>query len=132
MALQFSQTCLNGRANYIATAVGNSGYLEIYTGSVPTNCAASTTGTLLATFNLAAPFSPGASAGVLSPTLPSNATAGNTGTAGYWRVFESDNATCVMQGTCGTTGADLNLNTTSIVSGGPVQISSWTITEGGS
>jgi hypothetical protein len=131
MALQFSQTLLNDRANKITADVGASGYLEIYTGSIPANCAAATTGALLVTLDLANPFAPGASAGVLSPTLPANMNAVATGTAGYWRIFESDNATCVVQGTVGTSGADMILNTLSLVSGGPVQISSWTFTEGG-
>jgi hypothetical protein len=36
-----------------------------------------------------------------------------------------------MQGSVGTSGADVNLNTLSIVAGGPVQINSMTFTEGG-
>jgi hypothetical protein len=68
---------------------------------------------------------------VQSPTLPSNVNALATGTAGYWRVYKSDGTTCVIQGSVGTSGADLNLNTLSLVTGGPVQVNSWTFTEGG-
>jgi hypothetical protein len=38
--------------------------------------------------------------------------------------------TAVIDGNVGTSGSDLNLNTTSIVTGGPVAISSFTITAG--
>lgn len=131
MALQFDVTAQNAMVNAIATEVGSAGFLEIYTGSIPANCAAATTGTKLSKHTLGSPMAPGASAGVLSPTLPANVNALATGTAGYWRVFKSDDTTCCMQGSVGTSGADLNLNTLALVSGGPVQINSWTITAGG-
>jgi hypothetical protein len=131
MALQFSTTLLDGRLDAITTAVGSGGFLEIYTGTIPAHCATATSGTLLATLPLGTPFAPASSAGVLTPTLPTTANASNTNTAGYWRIFKSDNSTCVVQGSVGTSGADLNLNTLSLVSGGPVQITSFTITEGG-
>lgn len=130
MALQYSTAARNGRADAVATAVGNAGKLRILTGSAPASCGAAETGTLLAEHTLGSPFAPAASGGVLSPTLPLNVNAGATGTAGYWRVLTSG-GTCVAQGTCGTSGADMNLNTTSLVSGGPVQINSWAWTEGG-
>lgn len=131
MALQYSTAARNARADAVTSTVGNAGKLKIYTGSAPAAAGDSATGTLLSTHTLGSPFAPGASSGTLSPTLPSNATAAATGTAGYWRVTKSDD-TPICQGTIGTSGADLNLNTTSIVSGGPVQINSWSFPEGGS
>jgi hypothetical protein len=131
MALQFDVTLQNAQMDAISTEVGSAGFLEIYTGAEPANCAAATTGTKLSKHTLGSPFAPASSAGVLSPTLPANVNALATGTAGYWRVFKANDTTCVMQGTVGTSGADLNLNTLALVSGGPVQINSWTITAGG-
>lgn len=131
MALQYSTTLRNGRADAVTTAVGNAGLLRIYTGSAPANCGTAASGTLLSEHTLGSPFSAAASSGAQSPTLPSNVNASNTGTAGYWRVYKSDGTTCVIQGSVGTSGADMNLNTLSLVSGGPVQINSWTFTEGG-
>jgi hypothetical protein len=131
MALQFSTAALNDRAAAITTAVGNAGYLEIWTGAIPANCGTSSSGTKLVSEVLSSPFAPAPSGGVLSPTLPSQANAVATGTAGYWRVFQSDDATCVIQGTCGTSGTDMILNSTSIVTGGPVEITAWTLTEQG-
>lgn len=130
MALQLSVACRNAEADAITTTEGNAGKLRIYTGSAPADCATAASGTLLSEHTLGTPFAPGASGGVLSPTLPANVNAGNTGTAGYWRVYKSDGTTCVAQGTAGTSGTDMILNTTSIVSGGPVQVNSWTITMG--
>jgi hypothetical protein len=131
VALQFSVALQNARGNDIATQVGNAGFLEIYTGAAPANCGTATSGTKLVSMPLGTPFAPGASAGVLTPTLPTTENATNTGTAGYWRIFKADDSTCVLQGSVGTSGADLNLNTLAIVSGGPVQVTSFTITEGG-
>jgi len=130
MALQYSTALRNARADAKATAVGNAGKLQIFTGTIPANCAAASTGTKLAEHTLGSPFAPAASSGVLSPTLPSNVNALATNTAGYWRVVTSGDV-CVIQGSVGTSGADMNLNTLSLVSGGPVQINSWTFTEGG-
>lgn len=132
MALQYSTTARNARADSgIASIIGNAGLLRLYTGAAPADCATSATGTKLSEHTLGSPFAPSASGGVQSPTLPANVNALATGTAGYWRVYKADGTTCVIQGSVGTTGADLNLNTLAIVSGGPVQLNSWTFTEGG-
>jgi hypothetical protein len=130
MSLQLSTSARDGENNALTTAVGATGQLRIYTGSAPANCGTAASGTLLSQHALGNPFAPGSSSGVLSPTLPSNVNASNTGTAGYWRVYDNAGTNCHMQGTCGTSGTDMILNTTSLVSGGPVQISGWTITQG--
>lgn len=132
MALQYSTEARNARADAgIRDIVGSAGKLRIYTGSAPANCAAAATGTLLSEHTLGSPFAPGASAGVQSPTLPSNVNAAASGTAGYARIYKSDGTTCVVQLSVGTSGADVNLNTLTIASGGPVQVNSWTFVEGG-
>jgi hypothetical protein len=132
MALQYSVAARNARAdNGIRDIIGNAALLRIYTGTAPADCATAATGQKLSEHTLGSPFAPGASSGVQSPTLPSNVNALATGTAGYWRVYKSDGTTCVIQGSVGTSGADLNLNTLSLVTGGPVQVNSWTFTEGG-
>lgn len=131
MALQLQIATRTSRADIITTAVGNAGLLRIYTGSIPVDCVTAASGTKLVEHTTGSPFAPGASAGVLSPTLPSNVNALATGTAGYWRQYKADGTTCIAQGSVGTSGADMNLNTLSIVSGGPVQVNSWTFTEGG-
>ncbi len=103
----------------------------MYTGSAPVDCASAATGTKLSEHVLGTPFAPAASGGVQSPALPANVNASTSGTAGYARIYKADGTTCVLQMSVGTSGADLNLNTLTIASGGPVQINSWTFTEGG-
>lgn len=133
MTLQFSTTLRNARLDAITTAVGNAGFLRIYDGTIPASVSASITGTLLAELTLATPFAASASSGVLTlGSITSDASANNTGTATHFRVFQSDGTTAVFQGTVGqTSGYDLVLNTTSIVSGVQVAITSFTITASG-
>lgn len=131
MTIQYSAAGRNGRADAVMTAIGNAGLLRIYTGSAPADCVSAATGTKLSEHTLGSPFAPAASGGVQSPTIPANVNALAGGTAGYARVYKSDGTTCVMQLSVGTSGADVNLNTLTIAAGGPVQVNSWAITEGG-
>lgn len=131
MPLQYSVALRNARGDAKTAQVGSAGFLRIYTGSIPADCATAASGTKLSEHTTGSPFAPAASGGVLSPTLPSNVNALASGTAGYWRVYKADGTTCVVQGSVGTSGADLNINTLTIASGGPVQINSWALTEGG-
>lgn len=133
-AFYLTETVAQGMLNStgLATALGASGLLKIYSGTTPANADASETGTVLATLTLAAtPLSgfgsSGANAQGTFGTITSG-TAGATGTASHFRIFDSTGATVKAQGTVGTSGCDLNLNTTSITSGSTVSISSATIT----
>lgn len=118
------------------TALLNSGFLDLYTGAQPTDANSAVTGTLLASLGLSAtafgaPTAAG-SAGSRIVTATANsigsATAGATGTAGYFVLYKSDHSTVVAMGSISTSGADLNLSTTSITSGGSVSVTSFTIT----
>lgn len=112
------------------TTLLNAGTLKIYTGSQPAVNAA-VTGTLLVTLTFGNPAFGNSSAtgGVVTATANSIAsgTAGNTGTAGYF-ALSSSAPTVVATGTCGTSGADLNLNTLTITSGNSVSCSSFLVT----
>ena len=108
-------------------ALLNSGTLRIYSGAQP-GLDAALTGTLLVTLTFSATAF-AASAGSTATANPiSSGTAGNTGTAGYFAVVESNGSTVVATGTCGTSGSDLNLSSTSIVAGNTVTCSGFTIT----
>jgi len=118
----------NARLDALTAEVGPAGTLTVYSGARPATGGAATTP--LVTFTLGSPFAPAASGGTLSPTLPGNATATGTGTASWFRVSTSGGAQ-VVDGdvvTSGTTG--MVLLSTSITSGQPVQIDSWSWTEG--
>lgn len=127
MTVGYNTTLRNAQLAAITTAIGNGGILTIYNGTQPATGGAATTA--LATFTCGSPFAPAPSAAVLSPTLPGATTGITGGTATWFRLTTSGGAQQI-DGTVGTSGADLNLNTTSIVSGVAVSVTAWTITRG--
>lgn len=132
MALKYSTTLRNAQLDAITTAVGTSGILRIYSGTRPANVAAAISGTLLAECVCnASAFAAAASGGVLTANAIANDSSANaSGTASHYRLFRSDGTTAVIDGDVSTSGADLNLDNTSINSGQVVSITSFTITAG--
>jgi hypothetical protein len=116
----------------ITTAVGASGKLRIYNGTRPANVGTAIGAqTLLAELTLNATFAAAASTGTLTlNSITSDSSADATNTAQFFRIFKSDGTTAVIDGDVGTSGSDLNLNSTSITSGGTVSVTSFTITAG--
>jgi len=111
--------------------VGTTAKLRIYSGTRPANVAASITGTLLAELTCNATFAPAASGGVLTlNSITSDASADATGTATHFRLWNSAATTAMIDGDVGTSGSDLNLNSTSLTAGGSVAVTSFTITAG--
>lgn len=78
-------------------------------------------------FGAAADANPGGRATLDVDPAISDSSANDTGTAAFFRYCDST-GTAVIQGTCGTSDADLILNTTSLVSGAAVSITSATFT----
>lgn len=120
-------------------ALANGGTLKIYTGSQPTDAnTAVGAQTLLGTLSFANPAFGSASASGTAPTRKSTCTANtitddtsadNTGNAAWFRILKSDGTTVVMDGSVGTTGCDLNLATTSLVSGEDISVTSFTVSQ---
>lgn len=125
-----NNTLRTNMMSQITTSLTTTSRLLVYTGSAPSKTA-SPTGTLLATFTLAA--TPGsASGGVYTFTNPSNVTGAASGTPGYFRMIDGttdDGTHTQIQGTSAVGSGELNFSST-IASGGTVSISSFTITEG--
>lgn len=95
------------------------GYVEIRTGAKPASVATAATGTLLATVALADPSGTVATGVLTLSGLPKSDTAAdNTGTAGWFRVYDSTGAG-VLDGTCGAagSGADMIIDNPSLVAG---------------
>lgn len=115
------------------TALFNSGVIDIRSGALEATCGTADAGTLLSsgcTFGSTAfgTAADGSTTGIMTSTANSiasdtNATA--SGTAGHFRVKVS--GTVVAQGTCGTSSADMVLNTTTITGGDTIAITSFTI-----
>ena len=113
---------------------GTAGHIKIFTGAMPATCETADSGTLLSTLTLsttafASSSDPGTTglATATANAITSDTNAAATGTAGYFRAYDSAGV-CIVQGTVGTSAADMILNTTSIVAGATVAITSWTVT----
>lgn len=130
--LQFSTTLRNNRLDQITSTVSNAALLKIYSGTPPANTAAALSGnTELASLTCASPFASSASSAVLTVGSITSANALATGTATFFRIYDSGNTTCYIQGNVTATGGsgDMTLNTTYLTSGGSVTVTGFTITE---
>lgn len=118
---------LNLTRDYIDAGTGP-GKLRIYDGTRPAT--GGTVTTLLAELICSDPCAPAASAGVLTfSAITQDSSANATGTATWGRFVDSAD-TFVADCAVGLSGSDVNLNTTSIVAGAVVQVTSATITAG--
>lgn len=102
---------------------------NIYSGTQPANGDTALSGnTLLATLTCTDPAAPSASGGVLTfSAITQDSAADATGTATFARFFSST-PTAIFDCDAGTSGTTVILNTASIVVGGPVTITSATLT----
>lgn len=116
---------VNAQADIIGAAL-DSGWLRIYDGSQPANGGAITTQTLLAELRFAADAFPAASGGVLTAnSITADSSANASGTASWFRAFRSDGTSAVIDGSCGTSSANLVLATATITAAQTVSCSSF-------
>lgn len=104
--------------------------IDVRTGSQPASANDAATGTILATFTLADPAFGAAANGVATLAgTPRTTTGLAAGTAGWFRALDSDGNT-VFDGSVGAegSGAQLELNTTTISVGVDVSITAGTVT----
>jgi hypothetical protein len=127
--VSIKDTTANTMLDAITTAIGASGFLRIYDGTMPATADTALSGnTVLAELPLSATFAAGAASGVLTASaITTDASANATGTATFFSLVTSAGVR-IVDGTVGTSGADLNLNTTSIVAAASVAVTSLTIT----
>lgn len=131
MALQYSTAVRNAKLDAVETAVGTAAVLKIRTGAPPANVGTADSGTVLATLSLPSDWMANASGGVKSKSGTwQDASADATGTAAHFRIYASDGTTQHIQGTVGTSGADMILDSVSFTAGQSFTINSFDITAG--
>jgi hypothetical protein len=109
--------------------LANTGYLRIYSGAQPATPETAASGTLLAELRLNATAFGAASGGIITANaITDDAAADATGTAGWFRILKSDGTTALFDGACATSGAEMNMATTSIVASAVVSVTSLTVT----
>lgn len=107
-------------------ATFNSGTLTIRTGSAP-GAGSAATGTVLATLTLPADAFNAASSRQKTITASFQDTSADaTGTAGHWRLVNSG-GTRVLEGSVGVGTGELQLSTLSIIAGGTVTVTAFTL-----
>lgn len=124
MAVVYSATLKDTRMNAVLNAVDaqtTAGTLEIGTSGMAT---------VLATLNLSKPSFSEASQMLTMLGMPKSATAANTGAAASARIKDGLGNIIISGLTVGTSGTDINLNSTAVSSGQSVTLSSATITHG--
>jgi len=141
MTLRLSTGLRNATANAVALAL-RYGEIDIYSGAQPATADAAPTGTLLGTVTIGTAGATGtglefsaSSNGTISKTGTWQFTGAATGTAGWFR-FRGDAAdngssstTLVrLDGSIGTAGADMVMNTTSITTGAVTTIDTFSLT----
>ncbi len=129
MTVSLSTTIRNAMMDSITTTAGTTCKLRLYTGTRPANPAAAITGTLLGELTCNATFAPAASGGVLTlNAITQDSAADATGTCTHFRLWKTDGTTALIDGDVSTSASDLNLNTVSIVTGGPITVTSFVLT----
>lgn len=128
--MQYSTTHRTNAMTQLATDIGVNAVIKIWSGSPPATCATADSGTLGVTFAGNATQFGTASAGVLTASAVASANAVASITAGYFRIYPASatSTNAVVQGTCGTSGADMILTNTSIASGQACNFTSLTVT----
>jgi hypothetical protein len=132
MAIQLSTGERNARLDAIETLIGTAPLLRIYSGSMPADCATAASGTKLAEMTLPSDWMANAASGAKAKSGTwQDTSADNTGSAGYFRIYESTGTTCHLQGTVTATGGggDLTLDNISIATGQSITITSFSLTD---
>ena len=132
MTVQLSVALRNARLDVIEATIGASAVVKLRSGSAPANCAAGDSGAVLAIFALGSDWASPAAAGSksFSNTPIQDTAADASGAVGHFRLYDADGV-CHMQGTVTATGGggDMEIDNTTITSGGLVQITSWVLTD---
>jgi len=111
---------------------GTAAVINIYDGTAPANAnAALSSNNLLAqltcsttAFGAATTADPSV---VTANAISSDTSADSTGTASFFRILTQSAGTVCAQGSAGTSGCDMNLNTTAFTSGSTVAVTSATV-----
>lgn len=109
------------------------GQIKVYDGTQPANPdVAVSSQNLLATLELSAPAfgaaaddNPGGKA--TASSITSDSSIDLTGTAAWFRVLDRD-GTAIMDGSVGTSSADMILDSVALTAGETLSITSWTVT----
>lgn len=126
--MQFSTATKNAMLDAIETAIGQSPVLKIFDGTVPSGVSDPDNGTALVTMTLPNDWmNPASNAQKTLNGVWADLEADNTGTASYFRIYDSTGTVCHIQGTCGTSDADMTFDSVNFVQGQYVRVLTFTL-----
>lgn len=130
MAVQLSVAVRNAMLDQIETTIGTAPLLDIRTGAQPADCAQADAGTELEHMTLPSDWLAAASGGTKAKAGSWTGTTDAAGTAAHFRIKESTDTTCHIQGSVTATsgGGDMELDNVTIASGQTITINTFTIT----
>lgn len=95
--------------------------LILYTGTMPTNASTALAGnTAAATITAIAFGAPATGVATITASTADPSCVG--GTISFWRLTKTDGTTAIIQGTAGTTGTDLIINSVTLSAGANVSL----------
>ena len=131
MAFRLGTTMRNAAADGIVDVVdqgAGAGTLKIYTGAQPTAVSDNPSGTLLGTLTFSDPaFGSAATGTATASAITSDTSADASGTAGHAVMLDS-NANPLADMDCAQGSGTLNFDNTTIVAGGVIAVSAFTVT----
>lgn len=133
MALQLSTGIRNAMLDSIEATVGTTPLLRIYDGVMPADCAAAEAGTILSEVTLPSDWLDAAAGGAKAKAGTwSDLSADASGTALYFRLYDSGGSTCHMQGVVTLTGGggQLTVNNTNFLTGQTFSVVTFVISAG--
>jgi hypothetical protein len=116
--------------NDVTTSLGTSAIFNIYAGVQPADVSAATTAanTIVAALAFPSTNAFGAAAAGVDTANPITSDSSAAGGTAAWFSFTKSTGLRVVDGSVGTSGADLNLNSVTISTGAAVACSAFTIT----
>lgn len=132
MSVQLSVAVRNAMMDQMESTVGTTPYLDIRTGAQPADCSVGDSGTELEHMALPSDWLTASSSGSKSKSGTWSGTADSGGTAGHFRIKDSGDTTCHMQGSVTATGGggDMELDNVAISNGQTITVATFTITAG--
>lgn len=132
MAIQLSTAVRNARLDSIETTIGTTPLLDIRTGAQPADCSQADSGTELEHMSLPSDWLAAAASGAKAKSGTWQGTADAAGTAAHFRIKESTDTTCHIQGSITGTGGggDMELDNAVIAVSQQITITAFNLTDG--
>jgi hypothetical protein len=131
MAAQLSVAVRNARLDSIESTIGVTPFLDLRTGAQPADCASADSGTEVEHMALPSDWMAAAASGSKAKAGTWTGTADADGTVAHFRIKESTDTTCHLQGSVTGTGGggDMELDNTAVTTGQTITVSTFTLTD---